>query len=155
MSEEEIELPQDGAIHDFFGLSYASYLVLNRTVLQSMPLDWQEAFVQTLRELSQTFPELDWPDYYVQVLARPAEIITRYEPCEECFDGHMKRIWNGKHYVYGEECIYCQGEGKIEEEDRYETPDEIGYIDDPIPNYHRGRTRVVPPGNEFKYSRMI
>lgn len=38
-------------IHEFFGLSYANYLTLNRTVLQSMPLEWQERFVACLREL--------------------------------------------------------------------------------------------------------
>ena len=28
-------------VHTFFGLSYASYYVINRTVLQSMPVEWQ------------------------------------------------------------------------------------------------------------------
>lgn len=39
------------AIHDWFGLTYASYLVLPRSVLQSMPAGWQEEFVGLLRRL--------------------------------------------------------------------------------------------------------
>jgi len=40
----------DGPIHNFFGLSYASYFVVPRVVLQSMPHDWQERFVALLHE---------------------------------------------------------------------------------------------------------
>lgn len=38
-------------IHSFFGLSYASYLTLPRSVLQSMPEEWQHKFVELLHEL--------------------------------------------------------------------------------------------------------
>lgn len=47
----------DGPIHEFFELSYAQYLAIPRTFLQSMPLDWQEQFVECLRELDNAF---DW-----------------------------------------------------------------------------------------------
>lgn len=40
----------DGPIHEFFGLSYASYLVLPRTFLQSMPPDWQSRLIDLLNE---------------------------------------------------------------------------------------------------------
>ncbi|WP_030186594.1 hypothetical protein, partial [Streptomyces capuensis] len=39
------------AIHKHFGLSYANYLVLPRTLLQSMPDAWQNAFVKLLDEM--------------------------------------------------------------------------------------------------------
>lgn len=42
---------EDGPIHDWFGLTYANYLVLHRTVLQSMPGEWQDRFVACLTEL--------------------------------------------------------------------------------------------------------
>ena len=45
------------AIHQFFGLSYANYLVLPRSVLQSMPDEWQRRFVKCLEELDET---IDW-----------------------------------------------------------------------------------------------
>lgn len=38
-------------IHDWFELSYASYLVLPRSVLQSTPDKWQIKFVELLEEL--------------------------------------------------------------------------------------------------------
>ena len=42
-------------IHDFFGLTYASYLVLPRTMLQSAPVEWQQRFVKQLQELDELF----------------------------------------------------------------------------------------------------
>jgi len=49
MSEE---FKQD--IHGWFGLSYCSYLVLPRSVLQSMPEEWQHKFVSLLEEIPKT-----------------------------------------------------------------------------------------------------
>lgn len=37
-------------IHDWFGLSYSSYLVMPRTMLQSMPDEWQEKFVEMIEQ---------------------------------------------------------------------------------------------------------
>ena len=39
---------KESPIHWYFGLSYANYLVLPRSVLQSMPIKWQEDFVKLL-----------------------------------------------------------------------------------------------------------
>lgn len=47
------------AIHGWFGLSYANYLVLPRTLLQSMPDAWQTRFVACLRELDQAFDHVE------------------------------------------------------------------------------------------------
>lgn len=46
-------------IHDYFGLTYAQYLVIPRTVLQSMPDEWQTQFVELLGELGETY---EWPE---------------------------------------------------------------------------------------------
>lgn len=46
-------------IHTYFGLTYANYLVLRRTVLQSMPIGWQVRFVKMLQEIEET---LDIPE---------------------------------------------------------------------------------------------
>lgn len=45
-------------IHTYFGLSYANYLVIPRSVLQSMPEEWQLKFVKLLEELDST----NWRD---------------------------------------------------------------------------------------------
>jgi hypothetical protein len=42
-------------IHQYFGLSYSSYLVLSRTLLQSMPEEWQIKFVEMMGELNESF----------------------------------------------------------------------------------------------------
>jgi hypothetical protein len=47
----------DGAIHTWFELTYAQYLTISRTALQSMPLEWQDRFVHCLEELDVT---IDW-----------------------------------------------------------------------------------------------
>lgn len=45
-------------IHMYFGLTYAEYLVIPRSVLQSMPEEWQFKFVKLLDELDDT----NWRD---------------------------------------------------------------------------------------------
>lgn len=44
-----------GPIHEFFELTYASYLVLPRSILQSAPVEWQQRFVGVLNELETMF----------------------------------------------------------------------------------------------------
>ncbi|MFQ3543545.1 hypothetical protein Q7A53_05620 [Halobacillus rhizosphaerae] len=50
---EELKQPRKN-IHQFFGLSYAQYLVIPRSVLQSMHLYWQDNFVKLLDQLYET-----------------------------------------------------------------------------------------------------
>lgn len=56
---------EEGAIHLWFGLTYANYLVLPRTLLQSMPLAWQERFVGCLGELEAAFGHVDQANQYM------------------------------------------------------------------------------------------
>lgn len=55
-------------VHAWFGLTYANYLVIPRTVLQSMPEDWQVEFVRLLDEYDEAMWDADisLPDYRVQ-----------------------------------------------------------------------------------------
>jgi hypothetical protein len=46
----------DEPIHDWFGLTYARYLVVPRSVLQSMPIEWQHRLVEMLNELNAALP---------------------------------------------------------------------------------------------------
>jgi hypothetical protein len=52
------------AIHGWFGLTYANYLVLPRSLLQSMPDVWQASFVAHLEQLRDLYGGLDWPASY-------------------------------------------------------------------------------------------
>lgn len=57
MSGDDGFNPYDEPIHEWFELSYAQYLTIPRSVLQSMPVEWQHRFVQCLEELDET---IDW-----------------------------------------------------------------------------------------------
>lgn len=59
----------DGEIHYYFGLSYANYLVLPRTVLQSMPHDWQAKFVEMLKQIPYVIDEEWSPEGGYRVIA--------------------------------------------------------------------------------------
>lgn len=57
------------SIHNYFGLSYANYLVLPRSVLQSMSDEWQKQFIVLLEQISEQFGT-DWePEGGYRVLA--------------------------------------------------------------------------------------
>ena len=63
-------LENDEPIHEYFGLTYAQFLVVSRTALQSMPVSWQHRLVQCLRELEDSIDNLEpeWPwAYHVTV----------------------------------------------------------------------------------------
>jgi hypothetical protein len=51
-------------IHSWFGLTYANYLVLPRSALQSMPHGWQERFVMCLEELNYAFSQYNHADSF-------------------------------------------------------------------------------------------
>jgi hypothetical protein len=57
MKEKNKTIEQSEPIHEWFELSYAQYLTIPRSVLQSMPLEWQKTFVDCLIELDET---MDW-----------------------------------------------------------------------------------------------
>ncbi len=48
---DEVQVIGDGAVHQCFGLTYASYLVIPRSVLQSLPVELQQRFVGCLEEM--------------------------------------------------------------------------------------------------------
>lgn len=45
------------AVHLYFGLSYCNYLVIPRSLLQSMPSSWQKKFIELVEELDE---RTDW-----------------------------------------------------------------------------------------------
>lgn len=127
------------AIHTWFSLTYANYLTIPRSVLQSMPDAWQRRFVTCLQEMEASFGHLDWPAYHVQALVRGPELRT--PTCPTC-DGEGK-LFEGDEGALEKPCDGCDGSG-LEDEVRYETAEEVGFRTDPIPHYNRGRTRLEP-----------
>lgn len=65
-------------IHNFFGLSYSNYLVLPRSVLQSMPIKWQEDFVKLIEQIPETIDEDFEPEggYTVLTLDKNKKFIS-------------------------------------------------------------------------------
>ena len=48
-------------VHSYFELTYAHYLVISRTALQSMPIEWQKRFIECMEELES---RIDWQQNY-------------------------------------------------------------------------------------------
>ncbi|WP_372011432.1 hypothetical protein NBRC13296_12805 [Paenibacillus chitinolyticus] len=83
-------------IHSYFGLSYANYLVLPRTVLQSMPMEWQIKFVELLEEVDDTnwrtelMPK-NWMDFLVKVRDKNGRFIS--DPLDN-YDRGRRRVFD-------------------------------------------------------------
>lgn len=55
------QVEEQERVHEWFGLTYAQYLTVPRSVLQSMPDEWQHRFVTCLEELDDT---IDWRPHH-------------------------------------------------------------------------------------------
>lgn len=60
-------------IHSYFGLSYASYLVIPRSVLQTMPTNWQKKFCELLNQIPEVISEHWEPEGFYHVQLRDAK----------------------------------------------------------------------------------
>ena len=61
------EQPHDrtsGPVHEWFELTYSSYQVLPRVLMQSMPIEWQQRMVACLEEMQQAFEHIEHPEGY-------------------------------------------------------------------------------------------
>lgn len=122
----------DGPVHAWFSLSYSNYLVLHRTLMQSMPESWQERMVACLDEMYEAFAHVDKPDmFWVQ-------------PAKECSysdlsESDMRRL--GIQQDDDEPLVFIGDDGgEHEPDDQILVP--VG--DDPVPHYGRGRTYIAP-----------
>jgi hypothetical protein len=140
--DPSLRLPSGHDIHAWFGLSYASYLVIPRTLLQSMPGEWQLAFVALLEDLDEAFTHVEQAEAWKVDAATVHEVgeldenqlaalsITREEPdCQDmdddggCCCEKIFRDAGGRELGHGETVLIpCA---------------------DPVPHYDRGRARVL------------
>ena len=60
---------QSSHIHVWFELSYAHYLVLPRSLMQAMPVEWQARMVECLREMMEATRKLELNDKYEVLLS--------------------------------------------------------------------------------------
>jgi len=129
----------DGPIHLWFGLSYSNYLVLHRTMMQSMPVAWQERAVALFDELDSAFPDLERTSRYI------------VEPARECEYGNLSP---GERHALGVTYSGDDDEYPEDADDVYwdkfggeHDPEESVLVPtgmDAIPHYDRGRTFIEP-----------
>lgn len=122
----------DGPIHLWFGLTYSNYLVLHRSMMQSMPEQWQARAVALFTELDEAFVDVERAPFYIVKPAREIEY-------GDLTPAARKLIGVTKHGS-----AYCDDEG-VEHEGWERTLIPIGR--DPVPHYNRGRTYIPPAGD--------
>lgn len=138
----------DGPIHGWFGLTYSNYLVLHRSMMQSMPVDWQECAVSLFDELDNAFPDLERPPSFIVTAAteceysdltlddmaqlgiRPSDGTDDFDE-DEPAPGDAWRVY------------YDRDGDEHQASDRLLVPVPGG---DPVPPYNRGRTFIEPTG---------
>lgn len=126
---EESYQRTSGPVHAKFGLTYANFLVIHRAQLQSMPVDWQQQFVDLLEDLHAAYPDLDVPDFEVKTV--------RDTYVGELTDDEMKLA--GITREYGEEeTTWTDATGReLAEHQHVGVP-----VPDPVPHY---RHAYLPP----------
>jgi hypothetical protein len=122
------------SVHGYFGLSYANYLVIPRTLMQSMPDEWQNRMVRCLEELNIAFRHIEQAEAY-EVIPGTDGYLTELSEAElrelgYCID------WSNDVATY-----YDRLGNEIEHADVYHV---IVPKADPVPHYNRGRTYIEP-----------
>jgi hypothetical protein len=151
---DALHVAEPDAIHGWFGLSYSNYLVVPRTLLQSMPDEWQSRMVACLNELQDAFAHVPQADFY------KVEPAAEREVCD-LSDDELKQIG----YSKSDDCTcYASVDDPSGEIVSIPAvcPHEVTYYDadanevsadhrvmwptgkDPVPHYQRGRTYIAP-----------
>ncbi|MEU5596626.1 hypothetical protein [Streptomyces sp. NPDC020298] len=150
MNQPEIETD---AIHTHFGLSYANYLVLPRTLLQSMPDAWQTKFVALLDEMREAFDHVPQAEAY-RVEAATEHIVSEMshdlleeagieenwydEAVPEDLSPFDLAEWRAEHEMDAP-TYYDRDGNEVDPHSRVLLP-----VPDPVPHYDRGRARIEP-----------
>ncbi|MFF8910584.1 hypothetical protein [Streptomyces olivaceoviridis] len=145
--------PTDGPIHEWFSLSYSNYQVLHRSLMQSMPLDWQQRMVACLNELRDAFEHIEQPEAF-KVEAATEHIVNEMteaqleeagiedhwydEPVPEDLSPFDLAEWKAEHEK-PEPTYYDRDGNEVDPHSRVLLP-----AADPVPHYNRGRTYIEP-----------
>jgi hypothetical protein len=131
--------PTSNAVHDWFGLSYSNYLVVPRTLLQSMPDEWQTRFVKCVEELQAAFDHIEHAPGYEVKPAR-SKLVNELSLNElEELKITIERIDDAGR-IHETPTYYDERGREHDRNDRVMVP--VG--EDPIPHYNRGRTYIEP-----------
>lgn len=128
------------AIHGYFSLSYANYLVLHRTLMQSMPDEWQNRMVACLNELEEAFRHIDHPECFFVKTAKEREIWELSHTEQNLvLDGKVEEVSLDDEGEELDDTIFYLNGKEVEGDYRVHLP-----VDDPVPHYNRGRTYIEP-----------
>lgn len=123
--------PTDGPLQP--RLTYSTYLVLHRTLMQSMPIEWQERMETCLAELDDAFSHVEKPGHF-DVHAVSEHLIEDMTPEELALAGiEVEDPCGTPRYHRKEDGAELDGQ-------EYATI----RIKDPVPNPNRGRTYMQP-----------
>lgn len=131
----------DGPIDGHFGLSYANYLVLHRTLMQSMPVDWQARAVEVFEELDRAFSHIDRPAAFNVECGRDA-YFDELTP-DELDAAGITRLFGADRFTYEDR------DGRDREGHEHVF---VPTGADPVPHYNRGRTYVAPAARAARRS---
>jgi hypothetical protein len=121
------------AIHRHFGLSYANYLVVPRTLLQSMPDVWQAKFVALLDQLDEAFAHIPRADVYDVTAGK--EDLLRDMTETELYQAGVE-VTGDDELGHGPDTVYRRiSDGAVLEGDSYGFRPGV----DPVPPYNRAR----------------
>ncbi|MFF3928195.1 hypothetical protein [Streptomyces hirsutus] len=152
MTDQSTTVPD--AIHKHFGLTYANYLVLPRTLLQSMPDAWQTRFVALLDEMTEAFEHVPQAEAYKVEAAEEHTVSEMTEAqlkaagiTEDWYAGEKPpeglasdelTEWQNQHEQLSPDYYDADG-NELDEHSRVLLP-----AADPVPHYNRGRTYIEP-----------
>jgi len=143
----------DGPIHEWFSLSYCNYLVLPRTLLQSMPTEWQERMVACLNEMQDAYSHLEQVEAY-EVTPSTEHIVGEMSDLQLRMVGISVDLYGGEDPpadLAGDELAEWQEKHETAEPTYSRDGVELDAIErvllptiDPVPHYNRGRTYIAP-----------
>lgn len=120
-------------IHTWFGLTYSDYLVLPRTLLQSMPDTWQRQFTALLADLGTAFDHVPQAEAYKVEAAEEHEVDSLTPDQLTAAGITVEEGENGDR-------MFTDPTGR--EMGSWERV--LVVVPDPVPTYNRGRTRIPP-----------
>lgn len=150
------DIDEVDAIHTYFGLTYANYLVLHRSLLQSMPDEWQAELVRLLHQMNAAFRHVDQTESYEVIPGEQAIV-------DELTDEMRKKLGitsslddmpedKYEEWLNGDdnEVFYEDRNGvSLDAHARVHVPGE-----ELVPHYNRGRTYIEPNMEAYQAERV-
>lgn len=124
----------DEPVHGYFGLTYSSYQVMPRVLMQSMPALWQRQMVRLLEQMHDAFRHVSQPECYDVQPAIQVEASSLTEAQRKTTG--VTQEWEGDE----EDGSFVYRDANGDELESWSRV--LVHVADPLPPYNRGRTRV-------------